>query len=199
LGWQALTMSYVIGRTHYVDFRVVDLQSNPIAGLHLSDFVVVFTRDNVTTGETLTLTDLGGGRYSATYLPANAGFYYLELYHVASDIRVIDEQEIDAAGSGGSGGESSSSVSLSQDYGGIGALRPVFSNPQNYVLYIFRSQDWQNGHMDSSYAVTLTELDSSGNWLSSPLLVIPGTYHVVCINSSIGDTRVIRAFLEVTL
>lgn len=96
-------------------------------------------------------------------------------------------------------------VDLTQNYGSTGALVPVLSvslaktyTLDQFVLFIFNSSDWNVGRKDPMYAIGATALDVSGNWASTPITVVPGTYHIVIMNSD-NVIVVIAPFLQVTL
>lgn len=186
-------MALRVGRTHYIPFRVGTVAA-PTAGLNLTSFVVVFTRDNVNItaiSQALAVVNNGLGRYCATYVPTDPGFYYLELYNVSSTTLITNSVEIDTALTAA---DVDNFVSLTQDFGGVGALKPNVPNVADYILSIFYSKDWQVGRTDSSYSVASTTLDAGGNWLSTPLAVTHDTYHVVLQNMD-GESIVIRPFL----
>lgn len=174
-------MAYLTGREHFVPFRILDINSNPVTGLTLADFTVIFNRDLSVAAETLTVTDEGNGFYYASYTPAEPGFFYLDIYHAATGIRVVDEQEIDDATTLFG---TSNLVDITQDYPTTGALVSTVSNPQNYTLLFYMQSDWALGNTDQSYAVALTQLDASGNWLTPILTLASGTYTVVLMNTS---------------
>jgi len=97
-------------------------------------------------------------------------------------------------------------VNLTQDTGGTGALVPTLPIPfssgppavdlSQYLLMVFQSSDWDVGRIDNTYALGITELDVAGNWITSPIYVISGTYHVI-IRNNYGTTKVIKAYLGV--
>lgn len=183
-----------VNKTRFINFRVVDINGAAVTGLTLSNFAVYFTRDGVACSDAVVLQDKSNGRYLATYNPSAAGYDFLELYNAANDIRVQDGEVIDSLGTFFGIGQFS--VLLTQDYGGVGALKAVLPNPQNYTLYIFQSQSWQTGGTSPSQAVNATKIDAAGNWVTSPLTVAPDTYHVVVMND-MGAVTVISAFLKV--
>jgi hypothetical protein len=144
--------------------------------------------------DAVSLTDKGSGRYLATYVPSAAGFDFLELYNSLYDIRVQDAELVDSDATFFDIG--SASVDLTQDYNGVGRLKVVASTPANFVLYVFRSQDWQSGRTDPEYALKATAIDAFGNWVSSPLTVLKDTYHIVAVSTD-GSLNVISPFLQV--
>lgn len=189
-------MAFQAGNYHYFAFYGV------VNGLTVLDFtVLVFTVDGVTvdtaTSDSLDVIGVGSGFYYAKYLPSKAGFYYLALSNVAHGIKVADAEDIEA---------SEFVVNLTQDTGGTNALRPIafkflsaggsIPGLDEYLLMIFQSDDWKVGRTQNSFAVAMTRLDIHGNWLTSPLVVSPGTYHVI-IRNNFGVTRVIKSNLDV--
>lgn len=186
-------MALRVGRTHYVPFRVGTVAA-PITGLNLVSFVIVFTRDNVNiTGasQALAVVSNGTGQYCATYTPTAAGFYHLELYNIANTTLITDNVEIDTPQTAA---DVDDFVALTQDFGGVGALKPTVDNADAFTLMVFLSQDWQVGKTDNSFAIQMTPLDTNGNWLTTPLSVNHSTYHIV-IKDTVGDVVVIRPFL----
>lgn len=140
--------------------------------------------------------------YQFRYIPDIPGYYLFAASGAGVSLvptYVIDGVDIDSE---------DSFVSLSQDTGPNGDpvpgyLVPKISNPQNYILMVFLSSDWQVGRYDPLYAVSSTELDSKGNWLSTPLYVTHqskastnNSYHVV-VQANDGTKIVVAAFLEV--
>jgi hypothetical protein len=61
---------------------------------------------------------------------------------------------------------------------------------------VYNSSDWTSGNTGTFYALDSTQLDSSGNWLTTPIYVIPGTYHIV-IRDSTGAVTVLKPYLQV--
>lgn len=182
-----------VGRKRYIEFRLADISGVAVTTRALADLTVIFTRDDVVCTDSLTLVNKGDGRYILEYTPSAAGHDYLDIYDPGTDLRNIDAEDVDDATTFF---DLTNNVSLTQDFGGTGALKPVITNPQLYTLYVFPSQAWQTGQTDQSNAVAATNLDSQGNWLTTPLTVNHGTYHIVLVGSS-GDTHVIRSFLTV--
>lgn len=182
-----------VGRKRFIEFRLADITGAPVSTKVLTDLSVLFTRNDVACTDVLTLVNKGSGLYILEYTPSANGHDYIELYDAADDIRHIDSEDVDDATTFF---DITSSVLLTQDFGSVGALKPVIANPQNYTLYVFVSQAWQTGQTDPGNAVAATNLDTSGNWITSPLSVNHGTYHIVLIGSA-GDTHVIRTFLTV--
>jgi hypothetical protein len=186
-------MGYV-DRTRYIYFRVIDIDSAPVTGLTLGNFVKYFKRDNVTCADTVTIQELGSGRYLASYVPSAVGFDFLELYNATHDVRIQDEEQIETVST--LFGVGSETVDLTEDYGSVGRFTVTASQPEDYILYLFKSIDWEQGRTNPSYAEIATEITSAGNWVSTPLTVLKDTYHVVAINS-IGSVNILAAFLRV--
>lgn len=189
-------MAFAASSPHQVAFFV----SGGI-GLTLASFHVdIFTCNNVIVdskvSSSLQVVELGSGYYYAIYTPDKAGFYILALSNIAHSFHVIDSADIDEA----------NYVFLTKDTPTTNALKPTLPNTESnpasagsldlYLLLVFQSSDWQVGRQTSDWAVTSSGLDSSGNWISTPLVVAPGTYHIV-IRNNLGTTKVIKAFLEV--
>lgn len=200
-----------IGQTRYLDFRVVDLNSNPITGILLSTFVVnpmpaateetdeysptqntiIFERDNVPCTDVLSLFDHQDGRYTLLYVPTAAGHDYVDTWVAAYGIRDIDIEEIANTDTS----LSSNVANLNQDYLSPGYLRITAANPQTYTLFVFNSSDWEQGRQDTSFALGSSSLDTSGNWVNTLTVATPGTYHIVIMNST--TTQVAFPFLSV--
>lgn len=185
-------MAFQAGSNHYVGFYVGQ------TGLVTSDFTVdVFTVNgslvDVATSSSLAMAEVGGGYYFATYIPSTAGRYFLGFtyltFHIADCEEMLDSPAV---------------VELTQNTGGTNALRPtlpktsgaVGTTLSQYLLMVFQASDWKVGRTDNSFAFAITQLDDSGNWLSSPLAVSPGTYTILIRNNS-GLTMVIQPNLEV--
>jgi hypothetical protein len=186
-----------IGIQRCIDFSLADVSGNPVPGRTLTVWQtapnhLIFLRNEVTCADILSLKDYGDGRYTVTYLPSAAGHDYLELYDQATDISVIDSEDIiplDWAT-----GASQGLITINQDYGGTDALQVTVASPQSYNLYLFRSADWSQGLRSSSSAAGLTALDANGRWVNS-IQAIPGYYNLVLLAP--GVTNVLRYNLEV--
>jgi hypothetical protein len=174
------------GYTRYIHFRVVDVESVPILGLVLSDFQVFYRHNNVAQPtDGLTLTEVGNGRYCLSYVASALGNDFLELYHGASDIRILDTEDIvtDPFG-GGTGGEvddgetEAFGVVLDHNYGGTDALIIHEDRPEEFKLYIYLSADWDLNKRSDDDAIGITGLDREGRWLSK-IRVSPDKYHLV--------------------
>jgi hypothetical protein len=190
-------MAFQAGSWYYFGFYAT------ATGLTTSNFTVdKFTKDGVTvdtnTSTSLIIVEIGSGYYYAKYVPASSGLYVLALSNIANSLHHVDVADI----------QSAPNVSnLNQDTGGVNALKPAVPDVRitglrfqpiisEYILMVFQSSDWQVGRVDNTYAVAMTQLDKNGNWLTTPLPVLPGTYHII-IRNNFGTTKVIRAFLEV--
>lgn len=183
-------MAFAVNSPHYMPFYA----TSGTTGIILSSLtVIVFTCNGTAVGSatraSLTLTEVGFGYYYASYTPKVAGKYVLALSSGA--VKAIDVADID---------DTEAAVNLTQNYGGTNALRPSLHGGLQsygiaaYVLFIFSSKDWDLGKTAASNAVGSTELDSNGNWKTSTLTVVPGTYHVVIRHNS-GINYVIQPYL----
>lgn len=190
-------MSSQAKSNHYFSFF------GTVTGLTTSNFsIAVFTKDGVAvdadTRNSFAIVEISGGYYYAKYIPSDTGLYFLAITNVANSVNVSNIADVQAA---------PNVVNLSQDTGGTNSLQPGIPDitiqglPQQpdiseYILMVFQSSDWQVGRVDNSYAVAMTQLDSQGNWLTTPLSVLPNTYHII-IRNNYGTTKVIQAYLEV--
>lgn len=174
----------VTGTVHHVPFYATP-------GLELSSFTVNISVTNGTLTQpassavlnSLSLVYIGNGFYQFEYTPDVIGYYLMTAS--AGTVNVVGGVDIDA---------SDSYVLLTQTT--PPGLVPNVVGPQNYILMVFLSSDWQVGRYNPLYAVASTQLDSQGNWLSTPLTVQHGIYHVV-VQANDGTQVVIAAFLEV--
>jgi hypothetical protein len=188
-------MAFLANSNHYISF------SSTITGLSTSSFTIVhFSKDDVAvdtaTRNSFKVKEVLPGYYYATYIPTEAGFYYLAFRDTGtSTIQITDAADIDII----------SVVDLTQDTTGVDALKPSLpdvikefqgTDLSEYILMVFQSADWQVGRTDNIYAVAMTQLDETGNWLTTPLSISPDTYHLI-IRNSFGVTKVFKAFLEV--
>lgn len=185
-------MAFQAGSNHYIGFYVGS------TGLITSSFTVnAFTVNgsavSSATLASLKITEVGGGYYYATYVPSVSGTYFLGLSN--GSFHLADCEDMMAL----------NIVNLSQDTGGTNALQPslptvngaVGTTLSQYLLMVFQSSDWNVGRTDTSYAVGITQLDDSGNWLSTPIAVSPGQSYTVLIRNNAGLTMVIQPNLEV--
>jgi hypothetical protein len=184
----------LVGSKRYIEFRIADTDGNAITNRDLAAttvgqrVLVSLFRDTVACADVVTLTNWSSGRYYASYTPSASGHDYLEIYDELYDLRFIDAEDIEA---------SSIVEDLTQDLGGSGKYKVVDANPARFTLLVYRSFDWQSGRTDSSYSLAATRIDASGNWVDSPLSVLPDTYHLVLTDSSSGEIRIIATFLKV--
>jgi hypothetical protein len=187
----------LVDQKRWLDFRVSDNDGNPVAGLHLTDFTVIFTRDNAPCADGLLLVDCTGGRYILTYTPSALGHDYVELYYApTTSWPLMDGEDIvDSSGSGGGYG-AVNTVVLTENYGGTGRLKPSLPNPGSLTLYVITSEDWQAGRQTASAARYWTAITSSGDWATPEITVTPDTYHFVAWDQT-GRQQVVAAFLVV--
>ena len=178
-----------VGRKRYIHFRIADGAGVPVTGRLLSNFAVTFLRDGVACADPLTLVDRTAGLYCLIYLPSTPGQDFVELYDLENDLRIGDDEYVETT--------ETLAAFLTQDTGGVGALKADVRQPQTFTLYVFKSEIWQSGNHTPLAADASTPLDAFGNWLISPLPVLRATYHIVLMNGR-GDTHVIRPFLDLT-
>lgn len=176
-----------VNQLRYMDFKIVDINSNPIPGRVLSDWSIIFERNEVTCVDSLSLLDHGDGRYAITYIPSSIGHDYLSIFDSLYGVSAIDVEDIVA---------SSAVASLTENFGSTNALKVLVPNPTNYILYVFDSSTWIQGSQDPIFSLGFTALDSMGNWINPIAVSIPGTYHVVIINPI--QTQVVFPFLQVS-
>lgn len=168
-------------------------------GLITSGFTIDhFTKDGLAvdsvTLASFTIIEIGGGYYYAQYKPTQSGFYYLGFSKVSISCHVADAIDIDEA----------NFVNLTQDTPTDGALKPTLPQAppsiatplDQYLLFVYQSSDWEVGRTATTFAVAVTGLDVDGNWANAPLVISPGTYHIV-IRNNYGVVKVIQPFLEV--
>src|ERR1039457_4669700 len=118
-----------VATLRYVYFRI-QASGVGVAGLVKSSFTIVFLRNNIACTDVLTITDLTGGLYSASYTPPAAGTDYLDIFEPVSALRATSTTEIEPL---------TGLACLTQTMTGLpaGTL-----NPQTYVLYIYlRSEE----------------------------------------------------------
>jgi len=188
-----------IGTTRYIDFRLADVNGNPIPGRTLAVWVVApnsltLLRNMQTCSDALSLQDYGNGMYTVSYTPSTPGHDLLVIYDHDTDIRVIDSEDIlpadFAIGSGASG------ITLTQDYGGTDALRAtgLADDPTTYKLLVFTAADWIGNRRADANSLGITGLDAAGRWLMG-IQVGPGIYNLVVRKP--GQTYVIAYNLTV--
>ncbi len=181
-------MATQAGSLYYIAFYA------GVGGLVTSDFdIIIFTNNGTAvdsnTRSSLAIVEVGFGFYYVRYNPSSAGLYYLGLSNVANAINIANSVDIK---------EATFAVNLTQDTGGVDNLKPNFVGItlSEYLLMVFDSGDWQVGRTDNTYAAAMTGLDDEGNWLATPLVISPGTYHII-IRNNFGSTISIATFLEV--
>lgn len=170
-----------------IQFWIADVNSNPITDCTLASFTITFTRNGVTCTDPLTLVNNGGGSYCLEYTPSAAGCDVINIDDNVNDLHYCDIEVIDPT---------SDVLTLTQDYGGSGALKVGIPKSATYTLYVYNSSDWATGNTATYMAIAYTALDSSGNWLTPSLYVVPGTYHIVIRNGA-GAVQVLKAYLQV--
>lgn len=185
----------LVGKARFIPIRIADLNSNPVTNRTLADLDVILLRNAEPCTDAVNLINIGDGLYFVSYTPSAVGDDYLEVYDQFYDLRFMDTETVDGLSSGG-GLDQGDVVNLTQDYDGVGALKADVADPSSYTLYVFNSQDWVAGYRTGLTALASTAIDASGNWLLSPLPLVPGTYHLVLMNNQ-GATHVLRAFLTV--
>jgi hypothetical protein len=182
-----------IGQSRLIEFWIANVSSVPITTYTLSNFTITFTRNGVACTDALALVNNGGGSYCLEYTPSIAGRDVINIDDNVNDLHYCDIEDITADG----GSDSTSTVlSITQNTGGANALQVTAASPMSYTLYVYNSSDWQTGNTDTSAAVGYTQLDSSGNWLTTPIYLTSGTYHVI-IRDGAGAVTVLQAFLSV--
>ena len=192
---------FEVNQPHQIGFHAVDATTgDPVTGLGTSSFTVdIFTIDgtaitDATVLASVSVVNTSGAYYYASYTPKAKGFYYFGISNAAHGIYVADACDIDEA----------NYVLLTQDTPTVGALKPTLpvtlpwqkTGFEQYLLMVIASSDWDVGRKTPNFAHAMTQLDSEGNWLAAPLVIVPGTYHVV-IRNNFGVEKVIKAYLEV--
>lgn len=176
-----------VGETRLIRFWIADVNSNPITTCTLANFAITFTRNGVACTDPLTLLNIGGGTYDLEYTPSAAGRDIIQIDDNTDDLHYTDIAVIEPG---------SDVVSLTQNTPTTNALQVTVPNPSTYTLYVYDSSDWATGNTDTFDALAFTQINSSGNWLTATLYVIPGTYHIVIRNGS-GAVQVLKAYLQV--
>jgi hypothetical protein len=189
-----------LNKPRYIEFRIVDIDDNPITARALTSttvgqrVLVFFTRDTVACSDPVTLVNWGNGRYYATYTPTATGHDYIEIFDELYDLRFIDAEDIVGEGTDE---QTSDVVSVTQDYTSVGRLKVTQPNPQRFNLLVFNSFDWQSGRTNSNYSIIGTAIDASGNWVTPVLTLLPDTYHFVIMATDTDEVKVIAPFLKV--
>lgn len=187
-----------VGTKRYIPWRIEDANSDPVTGRQLSDLQVIFLRDAAACSDTLNLSETQSGLYFLEYTPTGVGEDYIDIYDATNDARLVDDEVIETlAGTSGTGTSGMNIVQLTQDTGGVGALKVVLPDPSTYTLYVFVSQVWQSGQSSPTDAVAHTTINDDGSWATTPLSVLPGTYHIVVMSTG-GIVYVMRSFFQLS-
>ena len=182
-----------VGQTRLIEFWIANVASVPVTTCTIASFAITFKRDGVTCTDPLSFVNNGGGSYCLSYTPSAAGRDIINIDDNVNDLHYCDIETISVTSDGGG---SSTVVSLTQDTPTSNALQVTVPNASSYTLYVYNSSDWTTGNTDTSQALDSTQLDSSGNWLTTPIYVIPGTYHIVIRNGA-GAVQVLMTYLTV--
>ena len=178
-----------VGQIRLIQFWIADVASVPVTTCTLASFTIIFTRDGVACTDPVTLVNVGGGSYQLQYTPSAGGRDVINIDDEAHDLHYCDIETISAD-------LSSSAVLLTQNTPTANALQVTAPNPSSYTLYVYNSSDWTSGNTDTFFALDSTQLDSSGNWLTTFIYVVSGTYHIVIRDGS-GAVTVLMAYLQV--
>lgn len=176
-----------VGVSRIVQFWLADVHSVPVTTYTLANLSITFTRDHVACSDTLTLTHQGSGLYYLQYTPTAAGRDVIQIDDNTNDLHYTDVAVIDPG---------SDVVAITQNTPTTDALKVTAANPADYTLYVYDSNDWVTGNSETYSALGSTQIDASGNWVSSPIYLTPGTYHIVIRTLHRGVT-VIKPFLQV--
>lgn len=171
----------VVGQTRSIQFWIVDINSVPVTDCTLGSFVITFTRSGTACADPLTLVDAGAGVYFLRYTPSAPGTDSFVIDDNVHDLHYYDVEDITwASGGGGGGGDGTSFiVTVNQDYGGAGKLRPTLVNLSTFTLYAFLDSDWSIGNSDPAFARGSYRLDSTGDW---SLDLLPNVYDLVLMD-----------------
>ena len=74
------------------DFTVYDSSNSPVTGLVNGDFTKLLAKNGANDATVVTVSEIGTGRYSATFTPASTGVWYLLVKHATHNPRGWDEQ-----------------------------------------------------------------------------------------------------------
>jgi hypothetical protein len=74
------------------DFSVYDSANAPVTGLMNGDFTKLLSKNGVDDATAVTVSEIGSGRYSATFTPATVGVWYLLVRHATYNKRGWEEQ-----------------------------------------------------------------------------------------------------------
>jgi hypothetical protein len=181
-----------VGVERFIYFYVLNA-GTPVTGLVKSNFTIIFTRSNITSPDTLSITEIGAGRYYASYIPTTVGTDYIEIDASTYSLQVINTEPVydTSTFTGGS-----SAITVNQNYPTTNALKVTqVSSPATYTLYIYFYTDWQIGNQATNYSVGQTGLNSDGTWINN-IVVVPGVYNIVINNGS--TSVVISSNLSIT-
>ena len=178
-----------VGQIRLIQFWIASVTSVPVTTCTLDSFTITFTRDGVACTDPLSLVNNGAGSYCLQYTPSAAGRDVINIDDAVNDLHYCDIETISAD-------LSSDAILLTQNTPTANALKVTASSPSSYTLYVYNSSDWASGNTDTFYALDSTQLDSYGNWLTTPIYVIPGTYHIV-IRDNTGTVTVLMPYLQV--
>lgn len=179
-----------VGKTRFIEFRIADLDGNPVTNRDLTALSIFLTRDSNTCNDTVTLVNWGNdGRYYATYIPTNTGHDYLEVYDSLYDLRVIDAEDIEISDLPNVG-------ILTQDFGGTASLSITDPDPTRFTIYVFLADDWASGRTQITYSQAATAVNADGSWAFA-LTVLHAIYTIVAIDAQHSETRVLATSLSV--
>lgn len=171
---------YLLNTKRYVYFYIFN-SGAPVTGLTQASFTIIFTRNDLTSPDTLTILELGAGRYEASYIPTTTGEDYIDIYNATYNTRIVNVENIVSVEELTNG---SSIVSLTANYPTANALKVTeVSSPEEYTLYVYLYSDWSVGHQSVSYSQGQTQLNSNGTWVR-PILILPDFYTVVVSNGT---------------
>jgi hypothetical protein len=180
---------WLTGQIRLIQFWIASTAGVPITTCTLDSFTITFTRNGIICTDSLSLVNNGAGSYSLQYTPSTAGQDVITIDYSVNGLHYCDIGTISAD-------FSSSAILLTQNIPTSNALMVTVPNPSSYTLYVYNSSDWASGNTDTFYALDSTQLDSYGNWLTTPIYVIPGTYHIV-IRDNTGTVTVLMPYLQV--
>jgi len=197
-------MDYV-GQLRTFTFTILNHSGVPVTTLSLGDFeinptyllpdtyiyyTIVFERNEQYCSDVLSLTNNGDGSYTLSYVPSSTGNDFIDVFDPVDGLRISDSADIFEPNF------VSSTVYLNQNYGGTNNLLVIVPYPNTYVLYVFDSSQWVLGNQTPDFALGTTALTTNGDWVNSILVVVPGTYHIVIMDST--TTEVLYPFLVVS-
>lgn len=62
-------------------FVVYNSSNSPVTGLTDSDFTKLLAKDGVDDATTITIDEIGAGRYTYTFTPATSGYWFVVIRH----------------------------------------------------------------------------------------------------------------------